>query len=74
MPVEQCFEFGGIAAMARQGDIFPGLVINMVKAGEQSGALEEVLRRMSGHFARFAEAPDLAAIYGDLVVRPSRVA
>jgi type II secretory pathway component PulF len=28
----------------------------MVKAGEQSGALEEVLRRMSGHFARFAEA------------------
>jgi type II secretory pathway component PulF len=43
-------------AMARQGIVFPPLVINMVRAGEQSGALEEVLRRMAGHFERFAEA------------------
>ncbi len=43
-------------AMLRQSDIFPGLVINMVRAGEQSGALEEVLRRMASHFERFAEA------------------
>ena len=42
-------------AMARQADIFPELVINMVRAGEQSGALEEVLRRLALHFERFAE-------------------
>jgi type II secretory pathway component PulF len=42
-------------AMARQGDIFPELVINMVRAGEQSGALEEVLRRLAAHFERFSE-------------------
>ncbi len=42
-------------AMARRPDIFPPLVVNMVRAGEQSGALEEVLRRQSAHFERFAE-------------------
>ena len=42
-------------AMARQNHIFPDLVINMVRAGEQSGALEEVLRRQAAHFDRFAE-------------------
>ncbi len=42
-------------AMARQSGIFPDLVINMVRAGEQSGALEEVLRRLALHFERFAE-------------------
>jgi len=42
-------------AMARQSDVFPELVINMVRAGEQSGALEEVLRRLALHFERFAE-------------------
>lgn len=42
-------------AMARQADVFPDLVINMVRAGEQSGALEEVLRRLAAHFERFAE-------------------
>jgi type II secretory pathway component PulF len=42
-------------AMARQGHVFPELVINMVRAGEQSGALEEVLRRQATHFERFAE-------------------
>jgi type II secretory pathway component PulF len=42
-------------AMARQHHVFPDLVINMVRAGEQSGALEEVLRRQAAHFDRFAE-------------------
>ncbi len=42
-------------ALARQPAIFPDLVINMVRAGEQSGALEEVLRRLASHFERFAE-------------------
>jgi type II secretory pathway component PulF len=42
-------------AMARQSDTFPELVINMVRAGEQSGALEEVLRRLAAHYERFAE-------------------
>ena len=42
-------------AMAKQPVIFSDLYINMVRAGEQSGALEEVLRRMGTHFHRFAE-------------------
>jgi type II secretory pathway component PulF len=42
-------------AMARQPVIFSNLYINMVKAGEQSGALVDVLRRMGDHFERFAE-------------------
>lgn len=42
-------------AMHRQADIFPELVINIVRAGEQSGAIEEVLRRQSVQFERFAE-------------------
>lgn len=42
-------------AMAKQPAIFSDLYINMVRAGEQSGALVEVLRRMAHHFERFAE-------------------
>jgi len=42
-------------AMGRQAGIFPALVVNMVRAGEKSGALEEVLRRQSAHFERFAD-------------------
>ncbi|HEY3863721.1 MAG TPA: type II secretion system F family protein [Verrucomicrobiae bacterium] len=42
-------------AMAKQPVIFSSLYINMVKAGEQSGALVEVLRRMGDHYERFAE-------------------
>jgi type IV pilus assembly protein PilC len=42
-------------AMAKQPVIFSGLYVNMVKAGEQSGALVEVLRRMGDHYERFAE-------------------
>ncbi len=42
-------------AMARQSVIFSDMYVNMVRAGEQSGALEEVLRRLAAHFERFAE-------------------
>jgi len=42
-------------AMTKQPLIFTDMYVNMVRAGEQSGALVEVLRRLSGHFSRFAE-------------------
>ncbi len=41
-------------AMKKQPLIFSDLYVNMVKAGEHSGALVEVLRRMGDHFERFA--------------------
>src|SRR5579863_6779288 len=42
-------------AMAKQPLIFSDLYINMVRAGEQSGALVDVLRRLADHFERFAQ-------------------
>jgi type II secretory pathway component PulF len=42
-------------AMAKQPVIFSSLYINMVRAGEQSGALVEVLRRLADHFERFSQ-------------------
>jgi type IV pilus assembly protein PilC len=42
-------------AMARQPVIFSDMFISMVRAGEQSGALVEVLRRVAAHYERFAE-------------------
>ena len=42
-------------AMAKHPVIFTDMYINMVRAGEQSGALVEVLRRLSEHYSRFAE-------------------
>lgn len=42
-------------AMAKQSRIFSELYINMVRAGESSGALVDVLRRMADHFERFAQ-------------------
>ena len=41
-------------AMSKQPRIFSELYVNMVRAGESSGALVEVLRRMADHFERFA--------------------
>lgn len=42
-------------SMSRQPRIFTELYVNMVRAGEQSGALVDVLRRLGAHFERFAE-------------------
>src|SRR2546423_2423756 len=42
-------------AMQMQSGVFSDLYINMVRAGEQSGALVEVLKRLAIHFERFAE-------------------
>jgi type II secretory pathway component PulF len=57
-------------AMAKQPVIFSDLYINMVRAGEQSGALVDVLRRMAQHFQQFAEVQSKftsAMIYPALV-------
>src|SRR5438445_8609594 len=42
-------------AMSKQPKIFSDLFVNMVRAGEQSGALVEVLKRLADHYERFAE-------------------
>lgn len=42
-------------AMKKQPHVFSDLCVNMVRAGEQSGALVDVLRRLAEHYARFAE-------------------
>jgi type II secretory pathway component PulF len=42
-------------SMSKQNGVFTDLYVNMVRAGEQSGALVEVLRRLADHFERFAE-------------------
>jgi type II secretory pathway component PulF len=58
-------------AMAKQPHIFSDLYINMVKAGEQSGSLVEVLRRMATHFQQFAEVQaklTSALVYPALVI------
>lgn len=42
-------------AMSMQPVIFTDLYVNMVRAGEQSGALVDVLRRLGDHYERFAQ-------------------
>jgi len=42
-------------SMTKQPQIFSELYRNMVQAGEQSGALVDVLRRLSEHYERFAD-------------------
>ncbi|MBI1178079.1 type II secretion system protein [bacterium] len=42
-------------SMGRQDHIFGDMYINMIRAGEQSGALVDVLRRLANHYERFAE-------------------
>jgi type IV pilus assembly protein PilC len=57
-------------AMSKQPKIFSDLYVNMVRAGEQSGALYEVLRRLAAHYERFAEVQSkfvAALIYPTIV-------
>lgn len=57
-------------AMGKQPHIFNDLYRNMVQAGEQSGALIEVLLRLATHFERFAEVQSkfkAALIYPSIV-------
>lgn len=58
-------------AMAKQPHIFSELYVNMVKAGEQSGALVDVLRRMADHFERFAQ---VQAKFTSALIYPAFVA
>lgn len=58
-------------AMARKGKVFSDLYINMVRAGEQSGALTQVLKRLADHYERFSEVQQKftsAMIYPSVVV------
>jgi type II secretory pathway component PulF len=58
-------------AMVRQPRIFSDLYVNMVRAGESSGSLVEVLRRMAHHFQQFAEVQakfKSAMIYPAMVI------
>jgi type II secretory pathway component PulF len=42
-------------AMAKQPVVFTDMYVNMVRAGESSGALVEVLRRLAAYFTQFAD-------------------
>jgi len=57
-------------AMAKQPRIFSDLYVNMVRAGEQSGSLEQVLRRMADHFSQFA---DVQAKFKSALIYPAMV-
>src|SRR5437764_355912 len=58
-------------SMIKQPRIFSDLYVNMVRAGESSGALVEVLRRMADHFERFA---DVQAKFSSALIYPAFVA
>ena len=57
-------------AMSRQSEIFSDLYVNMVRAGEQSGSLVPVLRRMATHFQQFA---DVQATFKSAMIYPIMV-
>ncbi len=58
-------------AMTKQPRVFSDLYVNMVRAGESSGALVEVLRRMADHFERFAQ---VQAKFTSALIYPAFVA
>ncbi len=58
-------------SMARQPRVFTDLFVNMVRAGEQSGSLVDVLRRLGAHYERFAE---VQSKFASAMIYPSIVA
>src|SRR5215472_4490744 len=58
-------------SMTKQPRIFSDLYVNMVRAGESSGALVEVLRRMADHFEKFAQ---VQAKFSSALIYPAFVA
>ena len=58
-------------SMSKQPRVFSDLYVNMVRAGESSGALVEVLRRMADHFERFAQ---VQAKFTSALIYPAFVA
>src|SRR2546423_12283505 len=58
-------------SMAKQPRIFSDLYVNMVRAGESSGALVEVLRRIADHFEKFAQ---VQAKFTSALIYPAFVA
>jgi type II secretory pathway component PulF len=57
-------------AMLKQPHIFSDLYVNMVRAGETSGSLVQVLRRMATHFQQFA---DVQAKFKSAMIYPIMV-
>ena len=57
-------------AMALQPRIFTDLYVNMVRAGETSGSLVQVMRRMAQHFQQFA---DVQAKFKSAMIYPAMV-
>ena len=58
-------------AIARQPGIFSNMFVNMVRAGEQSGALTDVLKRLAAHYDRFADVQSKfkgAMVYPAIVI------
>src|SRR6478735_1582526 len=58
-------------SMVKQPRIFSDLYVNMVRAGESSGALVEVLRRMADHFEKFSQ---VQAKFTSALIYPAFVA
>lgn len=58
-------------ALARRPKTFSGLYVNMIRAGEASGALPEVLHRLVAHYERVQEVKEqviMALVYPLIVV------
>ena len=58
-------------AMAKQPRVFPNFYVNLIKAGEASGALEQVMNRLRQHYERIGDIREKiigALLYPAIVV------